>query len=167
MENYELLLKKILYKYGLDIYTKCFNIIYKDNTVTIIFNKNKLENIIHNIIDNIAVEVIKSLPININNIDLLKIILKEHFNIKLVNNINNISGKYKVKTKNTDIIRKNIILKIFKSFNINQLYIKIMYISDTNSFTYFLNYYRESIISTYGVLIIFIFLSYYSYTMNE
>lgn len=164
MENYQLILKKILYKYCLNIFENCFKIILNKNKLYI--NLVNIEFINDKFINNISIDIIKNIPISINNVIVIKTIISEHFNNNFIKKLKTISGKYIVNnTNNIDMIRIKMIKDIFDKFDINKLYILISHTSDMHTFNYFISYNYKKIISTYSILFIFVFILYLNSTI--
>lgn len=164
MENYQLILKKILYKYCLDIFENCFKIILdKDKLYIKFYNSEFIDSKFTN---NISIDIIEKIPINISNVIVIKTIILEHFDNSFIKKLENISGKYIVNNvNNRDMIRIKMIKDIFDKFNIDKLYILISYTSDMHTFNYFISYNYKKIISTYSVLFIFVFILYLNSTI--
>ena len=159
MENYQLILKKILYKYCLDIFENCFKIILDKDKIYIKFYNTKFIN--DKFKNNISIDIIEKIPINISNVIVIKTIILEHFDNSFIKKLENISGKYIVNnTNNRDMIRIKLIKDIFNKFDIDKLYILISHTSDMYTFNYFISYNYKKIISTYSVLFIFVFILY-------
>ena len=164
MENYQLILKKILYKYCLDIFENCFKIILDKDKIYIKFYNTKFIN--DKFKNNINIDIIEKIPINISNVIVIKTIILEHFDNSFIKKLENISGKYIVNnTNNRDMIRIKLIKDIFNKFDIDKLYILISHTSDMHTFNYFISYNYKKIISTYSVLFIFVFILYLNSTI--
>jgi hypothetical protein len=164
MKNYQLILKKILYKYCLQIYENCFKIIFDKDKLNIKFYNSEFIN--DKFMNNISIDIIEKIPISIQNVIVIKTIISEHFDSNFIKNLENISGKYIIKnTNDRDIIRIKMIKDIFDKFNIEKLYILISHTSDMHTFNYFVSYNYKKIISTYSVLFIFVFILYLNSTI--
>lgn len=164
MKNYQLILKKILYKYCLQIYENCFKVILdKDKLYIKFYNSEFIDSKFTN---NISIDIIEKIPISIDNVIIIKTIILEHFDNSFIKKLENISGKYIVNnTNNKDMIRIKMIKDIFDKFDIDKLYILISHTSDMHTFNYFISYNYKKIISTYSVLFIFVFILYLNSTI--
>lgn len=164
MKNYQLILKKLLYKYCLKIYENCFKIILDKDNIYIQFYNSKF--ISSKFINSISIDIIEKIPISIDNVIIIKTIILEHFDNNFIKKLKNISGKYIVNnTNDRDMIRIKMIKDIFDKFDIDKLYILISHTSDMHTFNYFISYNYKKIMSTYSVLFIFVFILYLNSTI--